>query len=344
MIQRYLQSLTERNGYEDFISYNTCVELVEKIADEWRVVLRSEGAKLDYWWEERFDAVVVANGHYSVPYIPRIAGLQEFEMSRPGSAIHSKHFRGKEAFKGKRVVVVGKSVSAGDIAFDLIDTAVAPVHAITVGHNANGYFGDEAFNHPGIRNHPSIERISSDRTVHLQDGTAIADVDHVIFGTGYTWTLPFLGSTVSTANNRVPNLYLHIVWQRDPTLLFVGAVQAGLTFKVFEWQAVFAARLLAGRAKSLPSLQKMQEWEEARIKARGNGAKFALIFPDFEEYFETLRDFAGPGEGEGGVGRRLPESQREWVSNFMAGHELRKSFWREINTRARESWRTLSKL
>lgn len=311
VIQRYLRDLTERNGYEDLISYNTCVELVEKVADEWRVILRREGVKQDYWWEESFDAVVVANGHYSVAYIPAIPGLQEFAQSRPGSVIHSKHFRGRESFTGKRVVVVGRSVSAGDIAFDLVNTAIAPVHAITIGHAANGYFGDEAFNHPGIRNHPSIERISPDRTVHLLNGTNISNVDQIIFGTGYTWTLPFLASTVPTAGNRVPGLYQHVVWQRDPTLLFVGAVQAGLTFKIFEWQAVFAARLLAGRAKPLPSLQEMQEWEEARIKARGNGPKFALIFPDFEAYFETLRELAGPGEGEGGVGRRLPKFQPE---------------------------------
>jgi Flavin-binding monooxygenase-like. len=192
----------------------------------------------------------------------------------------------------QRVVVVGASVSAADIAVDLVETAKAPVHAITIGHAANGYFGDEAFNHPKIQKHPSIERVSN-RTVHLTNGNSITDVDHIVFGTGYSWTLPFL-TTVPVRNNRVPDLYQHVVWQKDPTLLFVGAVAAGLTFKVFEWQSVLAARLLAGRA-TLPSAEEMQKWEMDRVKARGDGVKFTLLFPDFEDYFETLRRLAGEG-------------------------------------------------
>ena len=101
LVQRYIQGLVERNGYEDLISYNTTVERVEKIGSEWKVTLRKEGNSSDYWWVEWFDAVVVASGHYSVPYIPAIDGLEQFEKSRPGSVIHSKHFRGRDYFRGK---------------------------------------------------------------------------------------------------------------------------------------------------------------------------------------------------------------------------------------------------
>ena len=169
--------------------------------------------------------------------------------------------------------------------------------------------------------------------MHLADGTSIANVDYIIFGTGYRWTLPFLPQ-VPTRNNRVPDLYQHVVWQKDPTLLFVGAVAAGLTFKVFEWQAVYAARLLAGRAAALPSVDEMGRWEAERIKARGDGVKFSLLFPDFEGYFETLRKLAG--EGEKGVGRKLPKFKREWVRAFLDGHEMRKQMWRRLNAEARE--------
>lgn len=328
VVQRYIKSLVERRGYSDLISYRTTVERAEKVGTEWRVILRRDGEQSDYWWVEWFDAVVVASGHFWVPYIPAIEGLEEFEKARPGSVLHSKHFRGREAFTGKRVVVVGASVSAADIAFDVADLAKAPVHAIVLGHAANGYFGDEAFNHPNIQKHPSIERVStSTRTVHLVNGHSITDVDHIIFGTGYSWTLPFLPA-VPVRNNRVPELYQHVVWQKDPTLLFIGAVAAGLTFKVFEWQSVLAARLLAGRA-TLPSLDEMRKWEEERVKARGDGVKFTLLFPDFEDYFETVRRLAG--EGEEGKGRKLPKFRREWVRAFLDGHERRKAFWKRVN-------------
>lgn len=205
------------------------------------------------------------------------------------------------------------------------------MHAITKGHTFNAYFGDVAFHHPHIQNHASIKRVAG-RTVHLIDGSSIEDVDHIIFGTGYSWTLPFLPS-VPTRHNRVPDLYQHVVWRHDPTLLFLGAVGAGLTFKIFEWQAVYAARLLAGRG-TLPSTDEMQRWEEDRVKRLGDGPKFTLIHPDFEGYFETLRKLAGPGDGEGGVGRKLPKFRREWLRAFMEGQELRKDMWRRLNEAA----------
>ncbi|KAK3388467.1 hypothetical protein B0T20DRAFT_447841 [Sordaria brevicollis] len=344
-VRGYIEGLINRNGYQDFVSYNTTVERVEKVGDEWKVTLRKEGERSDYWWTEWFDAVVVASGHYWVPWIPEIKGLEEFERARPGSVLHSKHFRGRDLYKGKKVVTVGASVSAADIAYDLAHsrTALSPVHAITIGHNFNGYFGGEAFNHPRIVNHPSISHICpKTRTVFLVDGNSIPNVDHIIFGTGYSWTMPFLPQ-VPVRNNRVPDLYQHVVWQKDPSLLFVGAVGAGLTFKVFEWQAVYAARLLAGRA-AVPDLKEMKEWEEERIKVKGDGPKFSLIFPDFEEYFETLRRLAGEGETARGVGRKLPKFRPEWFRAFMEGHDLRKRMWKRVNEQDREEEKKVAKV
>ncbi|KAH7062977.1 hypothetical protein BKA63DRAFT_189931 [Paraphoma chrysanthemicola] len=339
LVRKYIEALVHRNGYEKFVSYNTTVERAEKVGNEWRLVLRKDGDVRgeDEWWEEWFDAVVVASGHYSVPYIPHIAGLAEYESAHPGSVKHSKMFRGRDHYRGKRVVVVGASVSAADIAYDVIGIAKGPVYAVVLGHKPNGYFGDVAFKHPGIVEKPSISHITStngERTVHFVDGTVVREVDEIIFGTGYSWSLPFLPS-VEVRNNRVPGLYQHVVYQKDPSLVFVGAVAAGLTFRVFEWQAVLAARVLAGRA-SLPSLEEQQKWEEDRIAKRGDGVPFTLVFPDFEDYFETLRRLAGEPE-PGQPGRRLPRFDKKWLEAFMAGHERRKKWWAEQNERARLS-------
>ncbi|KAF2112709.1 hypothetical protein BDV96DRAFT_664368 [Lophiotrema nucula] len=341
VVRDYVASLVNRNRYEKLVSYDTAVEKAEKIGTEWRLVLRREEEQSDIWWEERFDAVIVASGHYNVPYIPRIDGLEEFERQRPGTVKHSKMFRGRDAYAGKRVVVVGASVSAADIAVDLIGVARGPVYAIIVGHKANGYFGDEAFKHPGIAPKPSISHIDSSngkRNVHFIDGTSISNVDEIIFGTGYSWSLPFLPQ-VEVRNNRVPELYQHVVYQKDSSLLFVGAVGAGLTFKIFEWQAVLAARILSGRA-TLPPIEEQQKWERDRIAKKGDGAAFSLVFPDFEEYFETVRKLAGELP-EDDVGRGLPPFNKEWLETFMAGHEIRKKWWREQNEQARKEGITL---
>lgn len=232
---------------------------------------------------------------------------------------------------------MGASVSGADIAYDLASSNLTsgPVHAIVLGHTFNPYFGDVAFDHPNIHKCPSIARVDPvTRGVHLVDGTVLSEVDHLIFGTGYTWSLPFLSDVLSVRNNRVPGLYQHVVWREDPTLLFVGGVGAGLTFKIFEWQAVYAARLLAGRGR-LPSVEEMKAWEDERVRSKGDGPKFLTIHPDFEEYFEAVRHLAGEPTAQG-EGRRLPEYESRWFQAFMDGHELRKSMWRRRNEEARK--------
>lgn len=137
---------------------------------------------------------------------------------------------------------------------------------------------------------------------------------------------------VPTRNNRVPDLYQHIFWRHDPSLAFVGAVGAGLTFKVFEWQAVAAARILAGRG-ALPSVTEQEKWETDRIAQKGDGPAFMVVNPDFKPYFEGLRRIAGEPR-EGAPGRRLPPFDQKWQDDFDAGHERRKRMWRKANREA----------
>jgi trimethylamine monooxygenase len=63
-------------------------------------------------YEELFDNVIVASGHFSTPNMPEFPGIQNFA----GLVMHSHDFRNGSAFKGKNVVIVGASCSAEDIA------------------------------------------------------------------------------------------------------------------------------------------------------------------------------------------------------------------------------------
>ncbi|KAJ5594205.1 uncharacterized protein N7459_000413 [Penicillium hispanicum] len=338
VIRQYIEDLFTKKGHHGLVQYHTTVERAVKPpgSQKWELTLRRRerhgGIPSDYWWTEQFDAVVVASGHYAVPYIPAIPGLKEFAARHPGSVAHTKHYRGPEKYRGKKVVTVGASVSAADTAVSLVGTAQAPIHAVVRGRY-NAYFGDEAFRHPKILRRAPIAHITADsRTVHFEDGSSETDVDHLILGTGFTWTLPFLPQ-VPTRNNRVPDLYQHVFYRHDPSLVFVGALGAGLTFKVFEWQAVAAARVLAGRA-SLPPVAEQERWETARIAQKGDGPAFSVINPDFQTYFEDLRLLAGE-PGENTPGRRLPPFDQTWVADFNAGHERRKKMWRRANQAAR---------
>lgn len=202
------------------------------------------------------------------------------------------------------------------------------------------YFFDFAFQHPNIQERPPISKIVSnrdtgERTVYFSNGSILEGVDHIIFGTGYSWTLPFLPDIASTIrNNRVPNLYQHIFHQTDPTLIFVGAIAAGFTFKVFEWQAVLAARFLARRITLPPTAAQIQ-WEEDRIAYKGDGVPFTAIYPDFEEYFEEIRKLAGEPTKEG-KGRALLKWEKWWREDFDQAHLSRIAMWKRGNSEARE--------
>jgi len=170
--------------------------------------------------------------------------------------------------------------------------------------------------------------------VFFEDGTKLEKVDHIIFGTGYSWTMHFMPKLASTIrNNRLPGLYQHVFWHEDPTLCFVGAVAAGFTFKVYEWQAVLAARFLAGRITLPPESQQIK-WEEDRIALKGDGVPFTALYPWFEEYFEEVRSIAG--EPVNGRGRKLPRFEKVWRENFDKAHLKRIAMWQRGNEAARE--------
>lgn len=105
VVRKYIEGLLNRNGYQDLVEYNTTVERVEKDAqsNEWRVTLRKAGSQkeFDYWWMESFDAIAVASGHYSVPYIPHVDGLEQWARRYPGSIEHTKGYRSPENYRGK---------------------------------------------------------------------------------------------------------------------------------------------------------------------------------------------------------------------------------------------------
>lgn len=101
VVQEYIEGLLDRNGYKDFVECGVTVEKVEKVDGTWKLTLRKAGAERDYWWVEEFDAVVVASGHYTVPHVPYIEGLEEFARAYPGSVEHSKGYRGGEKYRQK---------------------------------------------------------------------------------------------------------------------------------------------------------------------------------------------------------------------------------------------------
>lgn len=106
VIRQYIEDLFTTKGHEGLVQYHTTVErAIKEPGQKWVLTLRRreehQGSPSDYWWTEVFDAVVVASGHYAVPFIPAIPGLKDFAIEHPGSVEHTKHYRGPEKYRGK---------------------------------------------------------------------------------------------------------------------------------------------------------------------------------------------------------------------------------------------------
>jgi cation diffusion facilitator CzcD-associated flavoprotein CzcO len=101
VLREWVEGIFARNGQDGFVELNTTVERAEKVGGRWVLTLRKEKGGHNYWWREDFDALIVATGHYNVPWLPDIEGLLAWDRKFPGSVVHSKHFRSAEQFRNK---------------------------------------------------------------------------------------------------------------------------------------------------------------------------------------------------------------------------------------------------
>lgn len=110
-IHQYLRDYADAFGLREHIRFGTTVERAERLgpAGGWEITL-DDGSK------ERFDVLVVGNGHHWDPALPDFPGTFD------GPAIHSHHYIDPTDpldLIDKRVLVVGIGNSAVDIASEL---------------------------------------------------------------------------------------------------------------------------------------------------------------------------------------------------------------------------------
>jgi dimethylaniline monooxygenase (N-oxide forming) len=112
-IAKYFDDYAERFGLTEKIRFRTEVIAVEPVDTGWEVTVEDADGKRQ---SERYQAVLVANGHHWNPRWPEppFPGSGEFE----GEQIHAHHYREPEVLVGKRVLVLGIGNSAVDIAVE----------------------------------------------------------------------------------------------------------------------------------------------------------------------------------------------------------------------------------
>jgi dimethylaniline monooxygenase (N-oxide forming) len=96
----YYQSYADTFNLRKYIKFEHHVVRVRPLLDRtWEVITRD--LERDKYEIERFDGVLVCNGHYSTPLIPKFEGQDVFQ----GEQMHSHDFRCGERFKGEKFLM-----------------------------------------------------------------------------------------------------------------------------------------------------------------------------------------------------------------------------------------------
>ncbi|KAG5419340.1 hypothetical protein I9W82_003107 [Candida metapsilosis] len=286
--QRFVDFIND-NELDKHIRLNTSVEKVEKSGDKWVVTVRKKQGDQSHWYSESFDYVVVANGHYTVPYFPHIEGLAEYNAKYPTRLSHVKSFRDLDEFKDKQVLVIGGSISTVNVLQYLVPIAKSVTNSKRGPHGVFPYI-NEALISEGIEPKGTIEYIDAETgEFHFTDGS-IGKYDKVVFSTGYHYHFPFFPQRdrfklVNPGNlSRVSGLFLNTYDQEDPTLGTVGITVSHLNFHTIEASAAALAGVWSG-AKTLPPLETQQAWEKNLVDEVGD----SLFFHYYDHY--KAKDF-----------------------------------------------------
>ena len=118
----YLEAYAHANDLQRYITCGAWVENARPADGGWEVTVRGRQSR-------RFDALVVASGHYWDAQIPELPG--HFD----GTAMHAREYRTPDPFAGQRVVVVGGAQSALDVAAEISATAKRTILASSEVHH-----------------------------------------------------------------------------------------------------------------------------------------------------------------------------------------------------------------
>ncbi len=124
-VHAYLHSYAEKHKLGRLFRLNTQVKAMERRADGkpgWTLVLESAGRER----REDFDFVAVCTGQFSEKNVISHPGQEAF-VAGGGQVMHSSDYTDPELVRGKRVVVLGGSKSATDIAVNAANNGAAQV-------------------------------------------------------------------------------------------------------------------------------------------------------------------------------------------------------------------------
>ena len=278
VLKDYVMGRTKKNGLEKHVRLNHIVRNVENLDDgSFRVT--HENLKTRTGSSEIFTHVVVAIGHFSVPLFPSYPGLETY----PGSLMHAHDFRDAATYKGQRIVLVGSSYSAEDIALQLYKYGAKEI-IVSYRTKPMGFKWPDR-----IKEYPVLTKVEGS-TVHFTDGQTY-EADAIIFCTGYQYYFPFLPTNLrfDSPNIEYPAaLYKGTIFNNDESvrnLMFMGMQDQWYTFTMFDAEAFFVRDYIMGK---IPLPEKAER--DADVKKWHDRC---LAISNAYEAIDFQRDFVG---------------------------------------------------
>lgn len=241
----YLENFCRDEKLQPFLKLSHAVTKITPVANAWEVVCRNPDRTAT---TTTFDAVVVCNGHYSAPRLPFLSGIEDFS----GETLHSHNYRDPQPFADKKVVLWGAAASGSDIARE-IQRVAKEVH--WCGHALQNNRQPRPILQPksqqcSIVTHDDPLGFDDRGRLVFKDEPDLDEIDTFMFCTGYDYQFPFLDTDiVNVTDNRVHPLYQDLISPTYPNLAFIGLPYLVVPFPLFEMQARWFSRLLAGQFK-----------------------------------------------------------------------------------------------
>jgi len=258
----YIEGRVKKAGVRPWIRFSTAVRFVTWDPATRKFTVTVQDLPNDRSYQEEFDHVVVASGHFSTPNAPEFPGFEGFN----GRILHAHDFRDAREFAGKDILIVGTSYSAEDIGSQCWKYGC---NSVTVSHRT----APMGFNWPeNWKEVPLLTGVSGN-TATFKDGST-ARVDAIILCTGYKHHFPFLPDDLRlrTANRlATADLYKGVAYVHNPALFYLGMQDQWYTFNMFDAQAWWVRDVILGRIALPQSKADLVADVDQRIAAEDAG-------------------------------------------------------------------------
>ena len=252
-IARYLANYAASRDLGRHIRFNARVTECRLHDDEW--IVSTPDAT------DRFDGLVVCNGHYSVPHVPDLPGIDGFN----GRILHSHNYREPTPFVDRTVALLGTAASGVDLAKEIGDVARKVYWSGPTFESLT----DDRRRADNVTYAATVERFDGDRLV-FRNGKVSEPVDDFVFCTGFHYRFPFLPD-VDTSRDWVPRLYREVLSIDLTNLAFIGLPYRVVPFPLCQIQARWLAALWAGHFE-LPSRAELEAHYTQFIAERSDEA------------------------------------------------------------------------